>query len=141
MIVANCMIDLALGYMDKFGDADTNFVQTCVNTGLKYFPKKNNIFAYFIRGSMLAHQLDRVMKVNNIKDLKYIDKVPEAKALYVELLENQNTITQLGFQDMPETMYLQMMQYQDKGLKKQTESNKDQKQKQNLFETINYSTP
>jgi hypothetical protein len=90
---------------------------------------------------MLAHQLDRVMKVNNIKDLKYIDKVPEAKALYVELLENQNTITQLGFQDMPETMYLQMMQYQDKGLKKQTESNKDQKQKQNLFETINYSTP
>ena len=110
-IVANCMIDLAFGYMQKYGAADGKFVADCLESALPYFPKDNNITAYFVYGSFLGRKLDIVLKKNKITDLKDVSKVPEAEMLYNELLRNEAAIKKTGYQDQPEELYEQMMGY------------------------------
>ncbi|MCL4817234.1 MAG: hypothetical protein KJZ56_11380 [Flavobacteriales bacterium] len=132
-IVANCMIDLAFGYLQKHGAADGEFVKECIASAMQHFPKQNNIHAYFVYSSLLARQLDRVLYENKITDLKYISKVPEAQELYNALLKNEEIITKLGYQDQPDPLYDELMkQHEFKG-KVQQEKNISGKQKRDLF--------
>jgi len=132
-IVANCMIDLAFGYLQKHGAADGEFVKECIASAMQHFPKQNNIHAYFVYSSLLARQLDQVLYENKITDLKDISKVPEAQELYNALLKNEATITKLGYQDQPDPLYDELMkQHEFKG-KAQQEKNISGKQKRDLF--------
>ncbi|WKZ76160.1 MAG: hypothetical protein QY303_04525 [Vicingaceae bacterium] len=132
-IVANCMIDLAFGYLQKHGAADGEFVKECIASAMQHFPKQNNIHAYFVYSSLLARQLDRILYENKITDLKDISKVPEAQNLYNALLKNEETITKLGYQDQPDPLYDELMkQHEFKG-KAQQEKNISGKQKRDLF--------
>ncbi len=132
-IVANCMIDLAFGYLQKHGAADGEFVKECIASAMQHFPKQNNIHAYFVYSSLLARQLDRVLYENKITDLKDISKVPEAQELYNALLKNEEIITKLGYQDQPDPLYDELMkQHEFKG-KVQQEKNISGKQKRDLF--------
>ncbi|MBA3986317.1 MAG: hypothetical protein H0X63_07060 [Flavobacteriales bacterium] len=132
-IVANCMIDLAFGYLQKYGAADGEFVKDCIASAMQHFPRQNNIQAYFVYSSLLARQLDRVLYENKITDLKDISKVPEAQQIYNALLKNEETITNLGYQDQPDPLYDELMkQHEFKG-KKQQEKNISGKQKRDLF--------
>lgn len=132
-IVANCIIDLALGYLQKHGAADGTFVKECINTAMQQFPKQNNIQAYFVYSNLLARQLERVLYENKITDLNDISKVPEAQQLYNALLQNEDTITKLGYQDQPDPLYDELMKQQEFKGKLQQEHNITGKQKRNLF--------
>jgi hypothetical protein len=132
-IVANCMIDLAFGYLQKHGAADGEFVKECIASAMQHYPKQNNIHAYFVYSSLLARQLDRVLYENKITDLKDISKVLEAQKLYDALLKNEEIITKLGYQDQPDPLYEELMkQHEFKG-KAQQEKNISGKQKRDLF--------
>ncbi len=134
-VVANCMLDLAFGYMTKYGAADGVFINDCINTAIQYFPKKNNIYPYFVYSSLLARQLENTLNQNNITDLKDIDKIPMAKQLYNALLKNEEIIKQLGYQDMPEELYQQLMQQHEFKGKQQQEQQISGKEKRDLFIT------
>ena len=127
------MIDLASGYLKKYGAANGEFVNNCIVNAMQYFPKQNNINAYFVYSSLLARQLEMQLAQNNIKDLKDINKSPEAVKLYNALLKNEEVIKQLGYQDTPEPLYEEMMQQQEFKGKKQQENNVSGKEKRNLF--------
>lgn len=134
-IIADCMVDLAFGYMTKYGVADTKFVNDCIQSAMKEFPKNNNIRICFTYSKMLAGMLDRELYKCGIKDLKDIEKCPSAQQLYLELKKNEELISQLGYQEIPEKMYLEMMQlHTDRGTT-QIENNINTKQKRNLFIT------
>ena len=130
MIVANCMLDLAFGYMKKFGVADGKFVTDCINTAMQYYPRKNNITAYFLKGSLFARQLEYLLYSNGIKDLKDMGKVQGATELYQALLQNEAMIQKLGYQELPESIYLEMMQYHE--FRGKLQQNTNTKQKRNL---------
>lgn len=132
-IIANCMNDLAFGYMQKFGAADGVFIKDCVATAMQYFPKKNNIEAYFIYSSLLARQLYQVMDENKITNLRDIQKVPAAVKLYNALLQNEEAIKNMGYQELPEQLYDELMQQHEFKGRKQAAKNKDGKQKRDLF--------
>lgn len=132
MIVANCMIDLAFGFIKKYGVADGKFVNECINTAMQYYPQKNNITAYFLKGSLLARQLEYLLYSNEIKDIKDIGQVQGATELYQALLQNEAEIRKLGYQELPEAIYLEMMQYQE--FRGKLQQNLDTKQKRNLFQ-------
>ena len=133
MIVANCMLDLAFGYIKNFNAADGKFVTDCINTAMQYYPRKNNITAYFLKGSLISRQLEYLLNSNGIKDLKDMESIQGATELYKELLDNAKIIQMLGFQEMPETMYLEMMQYHE--FRGTLQKNINTKQKRSLFST------
>ncbi len=82
--------------------------------------------------SLLSRLLEKTLHQYGITDLKDITKSPEAVQLYKALLKNEAIIKQLGYQDMPEEMYLQLMKYHEfKGTQQQVSG----KQKRNLFIT------
>lgn len=132
-IVANCMIDLAFGYMQKYGAADGKFVLDCLESALPYFPKDNNISAYFVYSSLLARKLDSILKKNKITDLKDISKIPDAEQLYNELQRNEVVIKKMGYQDQPEELYQQMMKQQEFKGRKQQREGYNGKEKRSLF--------
>ncbi len=137
-VVASCLLDLAFGYMKKFGAADGEFVKECVSTSMKYFPKGNNIEAYFVYSSLLARQLDRKLNETNITDLKDISKSPEAQKLYQALIQNEEAIKNLGYQDTPESLYQELMQQHEFKGRQQSEKNISGKEKRNLFIKSNF---
>ncbi len=132
-IVANCAIDLAFGYLQKHGAGDGSFVKECLNTAMQHFPKQNNIQVYFVYSSLLGRQLERVLYENKVTDLNDISKIPEANTLYKALLQNENTITKLGYQEQPDPLYDELMKQQEFKGKQQQEKNITGKEKRNLF--------
>lgn len=130
-IVANCLLDLAFGYLKKFGSADGEFINQCIKTANEYYPNKNNITAYFLKSSLLARQLEYLLYTNGIKDIKNMYKVKGATELYQALQENEKLIKELGYQEMPEEIYLQLMQQHD--YKRKQQENINTKQKRDLF--------
>ena len=138
-IVASCMLDLATGYMNKYGATDGKFITDCINTSMQYYPRKNNIYAYFIKSCLLARQISKLLYANKIKDIKDIGKLPVAKGLYLELLKNEEIIKELGYQDMPESVYLELMKESEFKGRMQQNKYRNTKQKRNLFSTnMNY---
>jgi hypothetical protein len=132
-IVANCIIDLAFGYMKKFGAADGRFVSECLASAVGYFSEGNNIHTYFVYSSLLARQLDKIFYENQVTELKSALNIPEAKMLYEALMRNEEKIKQLGYQGMPQSLYNDLMtQHEFKG-RKQQEENLSGKQKRDLF--------
>lgn len=132
-IIANCMTDLAFGYLNKFGAADGRFINECITAVMKEFPKNNNIYPYFMKSSLLSHLLEDKLSANGVKDLKDIDKIQGARELYEALQQNEAIITQLGYQEMPPKMYDEMMQQQEFKNKLQKAENTNTKEKKNLF--------
>lgn len=126
-MVASCAIDLAVGYLKKYGAADGEFVKQCLAVAAPSFPKKNNIHMYFVYSSLLARQLERKLYENKITDLKNIGKYPDAMQLYIALQKNEEIIKELGYQDMPEELYEEMMQQQEFKGKKQQLSGKEKR--------------
>lgn len=132
-MVANCVVDLAVGYLKKYGAADGEFVKECLTIATPNFPKKNNIYVYFVYSSLLAKQLGGKLYENKITDLKNINKYPEMMQLYNALQKNEETIKELGYQDTPKELYDEMMQQQEFKGRKQQEKNLSGKEKRNLF--------
>jgi hypothetical protein len=132
-IVANCMVDLAHGYLQKFGLTDGVFIANCMKEAEKYFPRHNNITVHFLFSCCLARKLDKVLRANKITDLKDISKVPEAKIIYEALSQNEEMILRLGYRDEPREIYDQLMKEAEfKGIR-QKSMNFNDKQKRSLY--------
>jgi hypothetical protein len=90
-VIAVCLVDLAQGYIRKFGVGDGAFVLNCLETALANYP--NYINALLIR----ADTSFDLLKQN--KELSDKTKMAKVEALYAEIHE-------LGYRRMPEGMYL-----------------------------------
>lgn len=66
--VCLCLVDLALGYMHKYGTGDGQFVRDCCETVLKYYP--TNINALLLQAEMLVKAYKQEMKTSTRKFLK-----------------------------------------------------------------------
>jgi len=129
-IVANCLLDLALGYMQKFGIADGSFINQCIDVAMTAFPRRNALQAYLLRSSLLAGQLERLLRQQGITDVSRIDQLPEARQLRDALLQNEATISRLGYQPLPEALYESLMrQHEFKGSRQEQSG----QQKRNRF--------
>ncbi len=115
-VVANCAVDLAISYMEKYGIADARFVDECLETAIPHFPNGNNIYIHLVISSKLARMLDRELRKSDITDLNDIKKSPSAHKLYNALQQNEECIRQLGYQEIPDQLYDQLMkQHEFKG--------------------------
>ncbi len=135
MIVANCLQDLGLGYLVKLGLADGKYSINCANKTLEYFPYGNNIFSYFLKGEILSRIIERYMHENKIKNIEQIKQNPSLEKYYTQLIENETQIKYLGYQDLPENIYLELMDLQDNRANQQNSNKITSKQKRNLFFT------
>jgi len=132
-IVAAAMMDLAYGYLRKHGVADGAFIAECVEGAIQYFPGKvANVQGWLLRSTLLTAKLDRILQRDGIRDLKDIDKSPEAKEVYNQLRSIDQLLDELGYDELPTDMYEQLMQEQNSKGRLQNE-NMDTKTKRDLF--------
>ncbi|MBI4645306.1 MAG: hypothetical protein HY738_01615 [Bacteroidia bacterium] len=137
MIIGDCIANLGISYLNKYGVADGAFLNECINASMKCFPKQNNLQAILLRSSMLAHMLDRLFYMNGVKDLKDIDKVKGARELYEALQKNELLLKTLGYQEIPAGIYEQQMNLQEFRGKAQEVKGFSGKEKRNMFININ----
>lgn len=132
-IIANCALDLAFGYLKKFGAADGKFIDQCILTAIQEYPKQNNIEAFLLKSSTIAHLLEERMQIHDIKTIAAAATHPQTKELYTALKENEEIINQLGYQRMPAQLYDQLMEEQEFKNKLQKQTQPNTKEKRNLF--------
>jgi hypothetical protein len=132
-IVASAMMDLAYGYLRKHGVADGAFISKCVENAIQYFPGKvANVQGWLLRNTLLMAKLHRILQRDGIRDLKDIDKSPEGREVYNQLLAIDQLLDELGYEELPTDTYEQLMQQQNAKGRKQKESI-DTKTKRDLF--------
>jgi hypothetical protein len=132
-VVAAAMMDLAYGYLRKHGVADGAFISECVQDAIQYFPGKvANVQGWLLRSTLLTAKLDRILQRDGIRDLKDIDKSPEAKEVYNQLKSIDQLLDELGYDELPTNMYEQLIQEQNAKGRLQKE-NTDTKTKRDLF--------
>lgn len=112
-IIANCLVDMVISYLSKTSNPDTNFTNLCLSKAQKYFPKKNNIYIHLAISQILNYQLYHSMTKSNIKDVSQIPSNSDTDKIYQRLLKNEQLITALGYQDLPNEMYNQLIEQQE----------------------------
>ena len=135
-IVANCILDLALGYQRRVGAADGKFIQECINSAKPYFPKNNNVQVYFAYSNMYGNQLGRIMKSRGISRVENAMAIPEAKALYEKWRKNEAIIEDLGYNNMPAGLYEEMMKHYEFRGREQHQLKLDGRRKHDLFRQV-----
>lgn len=128
--VANSLIDLAISYMLKTNTPDTTFIQTCLNTAQKYFPRKNNLSYYLAKSSLLSRQLISALKQHGAKDISEAKNYADTNYYYKKLQQNEAVLSELGYQELPQTVYDEMIEHQ-----KNKTNAPDAKTKKSLFIT------
>jgi len=103
--VANCLVDLAQGYQQKFGRENPDFVIKCCNTALKYHPA--NVNAMLTKAEAQKYYIDLQMKKQNVKNAKdlFTDKI--IAEMYSDMEHTYVRLHQLGYRRMPERMYME----------------------------------
>ncbi len=134
-VVADCILSLALGYVNKHGIADAKFVSQCVAVADKEF-NHENLQIRLVHSMMLSRMLLATMYHTGINDFSQLDNAPQAKKLYMELSENEQLLSQLGYTPQPPAMYEALLkQHEFKG-NIQDSFKIDGKKKRNLFSEI-----
>ncbi len=136
-MVADCILQLAFGYLRKFGAADGKFVIDCVKTANEYFPEHNNLTIYFTLSSLYGHMLGRTMQEKGITSLNDIVHYPEAMKYYKAWENNEQYIQQLGYQDNPPQLYDELMKYHEFRGRLQERKGISEKEKRDMFTIIN----
>lgn len=108
-IIANCMIDLAIQYARKMPNDDGKFIQDCLWESHFYFPQNNNIYAYFVYSILLKGWLSKYIAMHHITDLEQIKNDEWAYGLQEAYRQNETYIKELGYRDLPEGLYNQIV--------------------------------
>ncbi len=132
-IIADIVLQLTYGYFRKFGAADHHFIHEAINLAKSQFPKDNNIAVYFSYSNLYAYQLAQVMRKHSIPTVDDIARYPEAQNIYKKWVINEQKITQLGYQEIPEALYETMLRTQEFRGQQQEELNIDGKVKRSQF--------
>lgn len=135
-IVANCMLDLANEYIRKMPNDNGKFIQDCLWESHFYFPKNNNIYAYFIYSSLLKGWLSKYIALHNITDLEKIKQDRWAYDLQKEYQQNEAYIQELGYRDLPEGVYETIVREGRAKNEMQKQIHLSGKKKRNLFSSI-----
>ncbi len=131
-IIADCMVTLAVNYMRTLRDPNDTFVLKCLYRANDFFPKKNYLQTYFAFSEYLANKLMKILKKNNA-DKSKIAQIPEALAVFRDMVANEDYIKALGYEEMPKGIYDEMMNEQAMKGKIQIFKGIEGKQKRNLF--------
>ena len=129
-MVANALVDMVINYVNKTSQIDTSFTNLCLSEAQKHFPKNNNIYIHLVNSHILNYQLLNSMKQNNIPDISKIPPNSDTNTIYQKLLTNEYLIQSLGYQDLPQNVYDQLLQQQNNHAKDSTA-----KQVKTLFQT------
>ena len=114
--VAACLVDLAMGYKEKFGfDA---FILEAVNKALEYSPR--NIYALQLKADYQTYLFRYVVKQLNYPPKSELYRYPKAYELFKIAGDLHNLIDQLGYEEMPQTMYESWLQSFEREKNKQT---------------------
>ena len=103
--VANCLVDLAHGYQQKFGRENPDFVIMCCSTALEYHPA--NINAMLTKAEAQKHYIDLQMKKQNLKKAEDLFSDTTIAEMYSDMEQMYVKIHQLGYRRMPEWMYFE----------------------------------
>ena len=131
-IVADCILSLAAGYMQKYGSADGRFVDDCLGASMPCF-KRPHIQALFIKSAQLARMLHTVVINTGIRSFDDIPKSPQANEYYTALSKNEALIKNLGYRDEPRELYAQLIRESEFKGKVQAEKGIDGKHKRSMF--------
>ncbi|MBT1705807.1 hypothetical protein [Chryseosolibacter indicus] len=135
-IVAGALMDLAFGYLRKYGVSDGHFINECVAIAMRHFPnQEGNIQGWLLRSTVLSAMLHRVLQREQIRDLNEIERSPEASKLYNQLLAIQNKLQALGYQELPTEIYHKLIGEQDNKALLQRNTY-ETKTKRDLFTTL-----
>jgi hypothetical protein len=135
-IVAGAMMDLAFGYMANHGIVDGAFIEECVEEAIAYFPNgEANVQGWLLRNTLWSAMLHRALNQHGTRDLKDIEKIPEAKKAYQQMIASKQKLKALGYQEFPTTLYEEEMRKDDAKGRAQKET-RDTKQKRDLFYTF-----
>lgn len=126
--IANAMVDLAISYMQNNNDIDTAFVQKCLATSNKFFPNNNNLYAYLTQSGLLIRQLHKALAKHGVRDLAQANNYPDTSNLYMRLQQNEDYLKSIGYQDMSNKLYEQMLEQQTNKI-----NSPDAKIKKSLF--------
>ncbi len=135
-IVANCMLDLANEYIRKMPNDNGKFIQDCLWESHFYFPRNNNIYAYFIYSSLLKGWLSKYIALRNITDLEKIKQDRWAYDLQKEYQQNEAYIQELGYRDLPEGVYEAVVREGRARNEMQKQIHLSGKEKRDLFSSI-----
>ncbi|MDO5577520.1 MAG: hypothetical protein Q4F84_10610, partial [Fibrobacter sp.] len=103
--VANCLIDLAHGYQQKFGRENPEFVIKCCNTVLEYHPV--NVNAMLTKAEAQKHYIDLQIKKQNVKKIEDLFADTTIAEMYSDMEQTYVQLHQLGYRRMPEKMYME----------------------------------
>lgn len=135
-IIADCLLSLSFGYMQKFGAADARFVSQCLELAEPAFSRPR-VQALFIRSCLLARMLSTVMYASGISQKEDLPKSKEALAFYNNLEANEALIKKLGYRDQPKELYNELLKTHEFRGRQQDSLQIDGKQKRNLFHYTN----
>ena len=103
--VANCLIDLAHGYQQKFGRENPDFVIKCCNTVLEHHPV--NVNAMLTKAEAQKHYIDLQMKKQDVKKVEDLFANTTIAEMYSDMEQTYVQLHQLGYRRMPERMYME----------------------------------
>ncbi|SFO74855.1 Transglutaminase-like superfamily protein [Chitinophaga sp. YR627] len=132
-IIANCVFDLALEYVNVDRSGDEQFILDCLSIGVPQFSRNNNLSSLFIYSMHLKTMLLKEMSQNNIHDLDEIKKYPLTQEYYKEYLQTEEYILKLGYREMPEGVYEGLLKQQEFRSQVQHHFNISGKVKKNMF--------
>ncbi|SFF11439.1 hypothetical protein SAMN05518672_1182 [Chitinophaga sp. CF118] len=96
--IALCMLDLAKGYEHEIRNYEDGFILRCCDLSLQYFPL--NIQAMLLKAETLKRIYTRQKE----------DKQNKAPETYAQMEGIYVRLTELGYREMPEKMYLDWLQ-------------------------------
>lgn len=134
-IIAQCILELATQYTYKipFIIDHGEFIKKCLFEANKYYPKQNNINAYFLYSVYLKGSLQYFLYDHNITNLDQIKNNEFAYSLQKEYQQNEAYIKELGYRDMPADMYENLLKQHEAKNELQKKYKLNGKQKRNLF--------
>ncbi len=100
-VMAQCYVDLAQGYKSKYGYDE--FVITCIEKSLKYFP--NNIFALQMKADYLTLQSAYVAKQYGENRFSELRQDSVAVNLFKKRNAMYKMIDEIGYEPMPPEKY------------------------------------
>ncbi|MBF0647417.1 hypothetical protein IR083_01120 [Dysgonomonas sp. GY75] len=109
--VANCLLDLALGYQHKYGKDNPHFVVKCCNTVLQYHPSNAN--AMLTKAEAQKHYIHSLMKARKLKKPEALFTDPRIKEMYAQMESAYIQLYEWGYRQMPEEMYMQWLNLLD----------------------------
>jgi hypothetical protein len=134
-IIAALLFDVAQDFLEEHWLADKSFIKECMSIATPYFPNEEYICIanYNLRKTLYADEFNTLVKIKGIQNMSDIEKYPDVLQAYKNYYGYMDTINALGIQDIPENVYLQMLEHYDVKGKLQVAKNPNFKSKQSLF--------